>query len=487
MKKNLVLFISFVVLAFVFGLSVLFSFSLSLDTHAKESSTELTNMDLMEEEASMGKKMTERSELLKGNGLDTGKTGDTEIKLPTSEEDVKNNYKLSKEAGISDSSEIGKGLESLLSNNSFIQESTTAPEFHNSENTKNNFAEMQGTISELFNSGNSSMNSGEVMAGMKNTIASLNAGDGSTGASTGLNGIPLSDFLSSYSDMDLGNGVTLSKMTNSSNLFDSKAFCKMYGNKKQDSFSTMFKNLTGIQVSDSQLIDTSAFGKAVDQSLVNLQYQTMLSDMNKTASKTKVKNTSGGATSVFKSNYGDLASKVQLKKAKIPSGFNTSSMFKSASSSVKSAYKSQLGSSSFSNIKNKINISSSIGSAKNLNVSQKSLASDSDLRQMVSSLSSNNKSSIASEFQGNKSNIVGPGGELQKAQKSASEFLNKTNNKLQTKFKESKKRENDMIPPYKKIGRESNEGGYIDKYSAGAAMGNDNRKKLSNKIKKILK
>lgn len=422
----------------VFILSVFFSFSLSLDTYAEDSSTEFTKTDLMVEESSMEKKMTEQSELLKENGLDTKSTEDSEIKLPTSEEDVKNNYKLSKEAGISDSSEMGKGLESFLSNNSFIQESTTAPEFHNSENTKYNFSEMQGTISELFNSGNSSMNSGEVMAEMKNTIASLNAGDGSTGASTGLNGIPLSDFLSSYSDMDLGNGVTLSKMTNSTNLFDSKAFCKMYGNKKQDSFSTMFKNLTGIQVSDSQLIDTSAFGKAVDQSLVNLQYQTMLSDMSKTASKTKVKNTSGGATSVFKSNYGDLASKVQLKKAKIPSGFNTSSMFKSASSSVKSAYKSQLGSSSFSNIKNKINISSSIGSAKNLNVSQKSLASDSDLSQMVSSINSDNKTKAFSGYKNNRNSILGSDGQLAKAKQNSYNYLEKSSGKMVKQHKKNK-------------------------------------------------
>lgn len=235
---------------------------------------------------------------------------------------------------------------------------------------------------------------------------------------------PLSFDTKSLTTQDkgmIGDGISLSNFMNSSNIFDSQLFGNMnLGLTEQNSFSQMFANMTGLEVDDKQLIDASAFGGNLDSGLINMQYQSLLSDMQNVAASKPVTGEADNAAGLFTNTYGDLASKIQIDKAKIPKGFDTDKMLKSASKSINKAYSKNMKSSAFKTVKNKVSITSAFDKAKNAGnatVNSSMLANGSDLKSLTSSMTASNKSRISSES----SKYVKAGNGITKAAKNNSD------------------------------------------------------------------
>ena len=195
-----------------------------------------------------------------------------------------------------------------------------------------------------------------------------------------------------------------SDFMDSSNVFDSYLYSNQtYGT----SFSDMFGKLTGTEISQEQLIDISAFGGALDTGQVNMQYEALSKTILGSVSSTDESGKSADAASLFSSTYGDLASQLSLKKATIPDNFDTDAMMKTASKSVKKAYKQTMNSNAYKSVKNQISIGSIFKKAQNgvstPSVNSSDLASNSKLSSIVKNASSSAKSNIKNEYSSGKS------------------------------------------------------------------------------------
>ena len=187
------------------------------------------------------------------------------------------------------------------------------------------------------------------------------------------------------------------------NEFMSQFMSGMNGENSNRSFSDMFSEITGRDVSQESMFDTSTFGTDVDVGKVNLQYSALVEGMQTEQKKTDVSGQSQKATSVFKDNYGDLAKKLTVKKAKIPKSFNPDKMLNQASKSIDDTYGDfQKTDSNFKATNGNINVSSIFEKAKN-GVTTYSTDSASELQQKANDLSSGAKSDIKSEFDNNRS------------------------------------------------------------------------------------
>ena len=216
----------------------------------------------------------------------------------------------------------------------------------------------------------------------------------------------------SFADMDLDelSKLNISTMSNAElgDLAMSPIFSQYYSNKNisgtnNQSFSELFSEITGRDISQESMFNTSLFGTGLDMGMVNLQYDAMVANLQ--GQKTDVSGQSGTAMDVFNNSYGDLADKIKIKKATIPKGFNPEKMLKQTSKSINKSYNNVMKKdSNFKIARANLNVSGIFNQAKN-GVTTYSLDSADSLKKSISKDVANMKGDMEGEYNSNKSAI----------------------------------------------------------------------------------
>lgn len=160
------------------------------------------------------------------------------------------------------------------------------------------------------------------------------------------------------------------------------------------SFSQMFSQITGQDLSNNQMFNLSNFGTDVDTGKVNLEYQTLASSLSTQATNNPV--STNNASSVFSSNYGN-AWDTTIKAKKIPSGFSPERKLKSASNTIDKTYSKEMKSSIFKQTKGQINVSGTFAQAAK-GPSKKSLDSAGSLKSKAKSSNATSRSNAISTY-----------------------------------------------------------------------------------------
>ena len=174
------------------------------------------------------------------------------------------------------------------------------------------------------------------------------------------------------------------------------------------SFSDALQNNSDISLSTEQLFDMSdmtlIMGTIQDMGSVNLQYQTLAAKMADSYGSVDLSGNSLNCMSLFDNTYGDIADQVSLSDPEIPEGFTVENMLGSATDAISSAYSSGTNSGSFASIKGPVGIGK-IFSIANSGLSMPSLASDSSMKSMMSSMDAINYSNIYGSYKTSQSTI----------------------------------------------------------------------------------
>ena len=230
----------------------------------------------------------------------------------------------------------------------------------------------------------------------------------------------------SFADMDLPelSTINFSTLTNAElgELSSNPIFSQYYNNNisenNNQSFSELFSEITGRDVSQDSLFNTSLFGTGLDMGMVNLQYDAMVANLQ--GQKTDVSGQSGTAMDVFNNSYGDLADKIKIKKATIPKGFNPEKMLKQTSKSINKSYNNVMKKdSNFKIARANLNVSGVFNQAKN-GVTTYSLDSADSLKKSISKDVANMKGDMEGEYNLNQTSLFnkyeGVGGIIPKQQ-----------------------------------------------------------------------
>lgn len=153
------------------------------------------------------------------------------------------------------------------------------------------------------------------------------------------------------------NEVFSSCMTNAANKSDISSTLS--------NMNSVFDGNTEISVGSYQLFDLSgtSLENNVDLSILNIQYAGLSLDL--VESQIDLSGSSTNAVSLFNNTYGDLASQLTLKSPSIPESFSSQDMIALGQEAINSTKSSVLNSDTFQTVKNNIDISSVVNTAKN--------------------------------------------------------------------------------------------------------------------------
>ena len=153
------------------------------------------------------------------------------------------------------------------------------------------------------------------------------------------------------------NEVFSSCMTNAANKSDISSTLS--------NMNSVFDGNTEISVGSYQLFDLSgtSLENNVDLSILNIQYAGLSLDL--VESQIDLSGSSTNAVSLFNNTYGDLASQLTLESPSIPESFSSQDMIALGQEAINSTKSSVLNSDTFQTVKNNIDISSVVNTAKN--------------------------------------------------------------------------------------------------------------------------
>lgn len=228
--------------------------------------------------------------------------------------------------------------------------------------------EMSETMQNMENSLNSSENKSDFTS----------SGISATSGSFDLSGADLDGvFADMASALQNGTSLTLSQAINNNSNF----------NISSDSL---------YDLSDINLISSTM--NSLDAGVINTEYQNLASSLSSSYANTDLSGNSANCMELFNSTYGGIAEQLTLENPEIPEGFTVSNMINSASDIVNSAYSDTSNSGTFSSVKGSVSIGK-IFSVANSGLSMASLASESEMRGLISDIDASNYSSAMSSYQ----------------------------------------------------------------------------------------
>lgn len=137
------------------------------------------------------------------------------------------------------------------------------------------------------------------------------------------------------------------------------------------------------------LADSGLTGK-IDNSILNIQYGGLISQMNQNYQAIDLSSKSQGAVNLFESQYGDIAKNITLDEATLPEGWSMQDMITNNNNIINNSYNTAYQNSNYATIRNSMNISGIFGQASKGAVAY-NLASSGQLNSQVSQLASQYK------------------------------------------------------------------------------------------------
>lgn len=137
------------------------------------------------------------------------------------------------------------------------------------------------------------------------------------------------------------------------------------------------------------LADSGLTGK-IDNSILNIQYGGLISQMNQNYQVIDLSSKSQGAVNLFESQYGDIAKNITLDEATLPEGWSMQDMITNNNNIINNSYNTAYQNSNYATIRNSMNISGIFGQASKGAVAY-NLASSGQLNSQVSQLASQYK------------------------------------------------------------------------------------------------
>lgn len=137
------------------------------------------------------------------------------------------------------------------------------------------------------------------------------------------------------------------------------------------------------------LADSGLTGK-IDNSILNIQYGGLISQMNQNYQAIDLSSKSQGAVNLFESQYGDIAKNITLDGATLPEGWSMQDMITNNNNIINNSYNTAYQNSNYATIRNSMNISGIFGQASKGAVAY-NLASSGQLNSQVSQLASQYK------------------------------------------------------------------------------------------------
>lgn len=184
-------------------------------------------------------------------------------------------------------------------------------------------------------------------------------------------------------------------------------------------------NLSGLTIPSNSMFDlsNSEISGTLDPTLVNYEYATLVSNMNKDTDSIDLSEQSSGAVNLFQNNYGDLANQLKVNEYSLPDNFSMQDMVQKNNDAVNNAYESIYNSGDYSSVRESIDVSSIFSQAQ-AGLSMPKTESASSLNKRLSEATADAKSNSASQKNSALSEYY-----------SQKEEINKTYNQNQTNTK----------------------------------------------------
>lgn len=165
-------------------------------------------------------------------------------------------------------------------------------------------------------------------------------------------------------------------------------------------------NLSGLTIPSNSMFDlsNSEISGTLDPTLVNYEYASLVSNMNKNTDSVDLSEQSLGAVNLFQNNYGDLANQLKVNEYSLPDNFSMQDMVQKNNDAVNNAYESIYKSGDYSSVRESIDVSSIFSQAQSgLNMPKTESASSlnkrlSEVTADAKSTSSSKKNSALSKY-----------------------------------------------------------------------------------------
>ena len=176
------------------------------------------------------------------------------------------------------------------------------------------------------------------------------------------------------------------------------------------SLGQAFSMTEGLEIPSNFIYDISETGLTghVDATDINLQYASLVSNMNDQAKELNLdmsKNTVG-AVKYFNNTYGDIADELMIKEKKLPENFSFVNVVQNSSSQMASAYKDLYNDSNYKDISSRINVAALFDEAAK-GLTQPSLVSLENLQSLIKPYKMNLYGNMMSNMSANKSGLYG--------------------------------------------------------------------------------
>lgn len=255
--------------------------------------------------------------------------------------------------------------------------------------------------------------------------------------------LDIPDINGTGSTLDINNVDTQTDVSLNMTLGDFKKVAEeessLYGSLSYDAAFEMMKNsldkgepisLTdafiatgGLTVPDNFMYDLSESGLTgtLDKTQLNFEYANLINKMNadSAAMSLNLSSQSIGAVNLFESQYGDLASELQLESATLPEGFTMAEISANNNNIVNNLYSQAYSESDFASIRSSIDVSGIFNKASQ-GVDTYSLASADDLQNTLDGLVSDYRQN-AEDYKNNSQDIIN------------SKIINAANNQVETR------------------------------------------------------
>lgn len=240
--------------------------------------------------------------------------------------------------------------------------------------------------------------------------------------------LDIPDINGTGSTLDINNVDTQTDVSLNMTLGDFKKVAEeessLYGSLSYDAAFEMMKNsldkgepisLTdafiatgGLTVPDNFMYDLSESGLTgtLDKTQLNFEYANLINKMNadSAAMSLNLSSQSMGAVNLFESQYGDLASELQLESATLPEGFTMAEISANNNNIVNNLYSQAYSESDFASIRSSIDVSGIFNKASQ-GVDTYSLTSADDLQNTLDGLVSDYRQN-AEDYKNNSQDII---------------------------------------------------------------------------------